>query len=464
VDGSTQELGRDYDVGYAPVAAITTFRSLLALAAGNGWEVHKCDITAAFLNGDLEQEVYTTLPESYDPCDEHGNPLVLKLKQALYGLRQAPRAWYDKLHSVLLSMGFSRSAIDPCLYTNPTTACVLAFHVDDFLITGPSPSAIQATQSALAKHFDVHDGGPACEFLGMSISQDAATQTITLSQEHYINELLTRFHMVECRTVHTPLQENTVLGPDPNVLSKDGQRQYRELVGALNYLASMTRPDLAVAAHQLSRYFSSPGESHWQTAIHVLRYLRATSTLGLTYGRRAPHAADLPSGFNPAILNGFADASYAPAPWDERRSVSGYVFLLHGAAISWSVKLQQHVALSTSESEYIALFEASREARYLRQLLTALRPQLVTTATPIWEDNRGALFMASNPTNSNRTKHIDVRYHFVRQLISEGEIVGNYIPTTQQLADVLTKPLGRVALRRLCAPIHGQLFNSATLT
>ena len=304
-------------------------------------------------------------PDSVPARDSDGRPLVCKLRKALYGLRQAPRAWYDKLHSTLLSLGFKRSDYDSCLYLHTQAQLWLAFHVDDFLLIGPTIDGLTSLKQSLREHFEIKDFGEVRYFLGMEVVRDWSAGTIAVQQTQYTLATLSFFGMDQCHAVSTPLEASTQLVATNQPLSAPLHALYRVLIGRLNYLAVMTRPDICTAVHQLARFLSAPGEEHMVAAKHLLRYLRGTPQLGLKYSKTPslPSFDDVqvPEAFaHSDNLNGFVDANWAPSSDTQRKSTTGYVFMLHGAAIVWYSKLQSVIALSSTEAEYIALSEAAR--------------------------------------------------------------------------------------------------------
>ena len=459
-DGSQQKLGIDYETGYAPVARAETFRMLLAGAAFNLYIVHKIDIITAFLNGELEEIVYMYPPDCIGEDTDSGSGkdrVAWQLLRSLYGLKQASRAWYDKLHTALTKMGFTRSEYDNCLYIKKDVQ--LAFHVDDFMIVAPDLTKMDAFKSELSQHFKLKDLGAIedTEFLGMQVEHDVKTGSYKLHQEHYARECLKRFGMGECASVHTPLPENLRMKPaadEPDVplLSPIEHGRFREQAGCLIYLMSMTRPDLANAVRQVTQHQAAPNVNHQMHLKHIWRYVRGTENHGLTWSR-APRATQLLQdikGYEPTVLQGFSDSSHAPSIHDECKSITGYMYMLHGAAVTWHSRMQKGVSLSATEGEYVAASDAAQEATWLRYILDTIEPSAVQGPTTIFEDNQGAIFIGNNPVNaSERLKHVHKRYHYVRSCITDGTVKLVYVPTALQLADTLTKNLGRTQFTNL---------------
>jgi hypothetical protein len=268
----------------------------------------------------------------------------------------------------------------------------------------------------------------------MELVRDRAARTLMLSQRSYAESLLQKFRVADAKPRATPLPTNIkLLRSEDNLLDAAMATTYREAVGGLMYLACNTRPDLAQSVGMLARFMSAPTAEHWAAVISVLRYLRGTADLGLNYGGSHSGGAR-----GSSTVEGYCDADWA-GDLNTRRSTTGFVFLLNGAAISWSSRLQQTVSTSTVEAEYVAAAEATREALWLRKLMRDL--DVSEGATVIRSDNQGALSLVGNPIISERSKHIDIVYHFVRERAARGEIQLVYCPTEQMVADVLTKPL-----------------------
>lgn len=280
-------------------------------------------------------------------------------------------------------------------------------------------------------------------FLGMQIRRDRDARALHLSQPRLVEELLERTRMTKCATRPTPL-------PDGAKLTSAGRpmtdiKLYQRTVGSLLYLSECTRPDLCYAVRTLARCMAAPTEEQWQLVKHVLRYVAGTRELGLHYGASAGPSgalAGVPGVVaGPRVPLGFVDASYASGLMD-RKSVSGCVFMMNGAAVSWECKKQKVTALSSCEAEYIAAATAAREALWLRKLMRDLGEPLGRDPMVLWCDNQGAIALGDHPTNHGSTKHIDVRYHFLRDRVALGQIVVDYVKTRENVADALTKAQG----------------------
>lgn len=420
--GFRQREGIDYDEVFAPVSKYTTLRALLALAAYEDLEIHQLDIKTAFLNGDLEEDVWIQQPPLY----ETGDGTACHLHKSLYGLKQAPRAWYAKLKEELEAMGFHPSEADPALFIKAGCKPIyLLTYVDDILVVTSDMAALLSTKSRISTVFDARDMGEASCFLGMDIIRDRSARTITLAQHRLINDLLNKHGMEQSKPLLTPLNPSIKLTKDGELLDTSIYG-YSQLIGSLMYLSVSTRPDITQAVGALARYMSAPSVTHWQAAKGILRYIAGTTNYGITYG-----SSNL-------ILEAYCDADFA-GDIDTRRSTTGYVFILGGGAISWSSRLQPTVAASTTEAEFMAAAYSIKESLWLRTLLSELN--IKTGTIDINTDSQSAIKLLKNPVFSMRSKHIDVIYHFARERVMRKDVAFKYISTNKMVADALTKPL-----------------------
>ncbi|WIA17281.1 hypothetical protein OEZ85_014150 [Tetradesmus obliquus] len=437
VKGFQQREGIDYTEVYAPVSQHSTFRILLALAAQYSFALHHIDITTAFLNGELEEEVYVRQPPGFV---EGPAGYVLQLKKALYGLKQAPRAWHTKLKAALHDMHLQPTSADPGLYVrNDSGGILLALvWVDDIIYGGTAH--VEETKTQLLSTFDGRDLGEASYFLGMTVTRDPAAATIHLQQEQYTKELIAKYGMSDSKPRSTPLPTGIKLAAGEGEPLDTSVYHYGSVVGALNYLATCTRPDIAFASSLLCRYLSCPTKQHWQAAMSVLAYLNGTTSMGLVFNGKL-------GGLQP---RGFCDASYGDDP-DTRRSTSGSVFTAASGAVIWCSRLQKCVTLSTCESEYVAASHAARDAIWFDKVM--FETGFGTSRVQMYGDNQGALKLIRNPITSMRSKHIDVHYHFVREQAASGRIKISFISTDKMLADMLTKAVPEAKHVFCCAGI-----------
>lgn len=433
--GFSQKAGIDYDEIYSRVAKFTTLRTLLALAAKNDWELHQMDVKTAFLNGDLEEEIYMRQPEGrVVPGKEK---LVCRLKKSLYGLKQAPRAWNAKLDSAMISFGFIRSENDPALYyiLSGSEMLFVLVYVDDLSIVSNSVNRVHWFKEQMKSKFAMEDLGELKNILGFHVSRSRSERKLFVSQEKYVRSLLTKFNMEDCNPAPTPMYS------DFNQLNSSNSRalpdcsRYASLVGSLMYAALGTRPDILFSVVALSRFNTKATEAHWTAAKRVLRYLKAHPQTGILYNTNTDFSC-------------YSDADWA-TDHSDRKSIGGYCFMLCGGAISWKSKKQDTVALSSTEAEYLALSPAVKEIIWLDRLLVELSSAVPKPIT-LYEDNNACIALSKNPEFHERTKHIDIRFHFIRKHVSSGLLKLEHCSTKDMAADMLTKPLPRDQHQKLC--------------
>ncbi|GKV02438.1 hypothetical protein SLEP1_g14874 [Rubroshorea leprosula] len=440
--GYTQQPGIDYDETVSPVVKPVTIRVVLSLAVMRSWPIHQLDVKNAFLNGTLSETVYMSQPPGF--IDSAHPDYVCKLHQAIYGLKQAPRAWFHRFTSFLLSCGFVQAKSDWSLFVfrKGDLMAYLLLYVDDIILTASSSSLLAKIISLLQSEFWMTDLGSLNYFLGISAHFNATG--LFLSQFKYVADLLAKSGMRDCKPASTPLSPKMKLMVDDGALYHDPSL-YRSLVGALHYL-TFTRPDIAFAVGQVCQFMHKPTTSHFQAVKRILRYLKGT----MDYGLQLYHHSLL-------SLHMFTDADWAGCV-DTRRSVSGYCLFLGNSLISWSSKKQHTVARSSAEAEYRALANAAAEVLWVRQLLFELYTFL-PTAPVLFCDNLSAIYLSLNPIQHQRTKHIEIDIHFVREKIASGILSIRHVSSYFQRADVLTKALSmplfhtqRANLNVICMP------------
>jgi len=363
---------------------------------------------------------------------------VLRLQKSLYGLKQAPRIWYLLLCQHILNLGFKSCESDPSIYINIEKSIILSVYVDDILIFGLNQRSCETIFQQLSSQFKMQNLGPPKTFLGLNITRNASANTISINQTGYIHRMLKRFNMQNAVPAKTPLPHSLPLLKATKLDRRCNQLEYMEITGSLNHLAVYSRPDIAFAVSTLSQFNSDPTTTHLQAARHVLRYLINTANYSITYGD-----SDL-------TIHGYADANWG-GDRNDRKSTTGYIFFANNGAISWTSHKQTTVALSTMEAEYMLLSDSSREAIARLQLFKDIHTY--TDIPTIFSDNQGALTIATNPTDHQRAKHIDIRYHFIRNCIQNNSILIDYIPTASQTADILTKALPPILHERNIALI-----------
>ena len=428
--GFSQIPGIDFSETFAPVTRHQTFRTLLALANRYHWHIHQMDVKTAFLNGNLENEIYMKIP----PGVESDTGQVWLLHKALYGLKQASREWYLKLKKQLEDLGFKRSNADHGVFTKASGGkiFIIAVYVDDFLLFSELMHEIKKIKSKLKEFFEMKDLGEAKWILQMRIERSESrlgVRTLSLSQEQYVEEVLERHGMADCNPVKTPMEKNIQLP-----VLKEAEvdiTEYQRCIGSLMYLMVCTRPDIAYSVGVLSRHVSCPGNVHMQAIKRVFRYLRGTSQYSLQYKSNDEEESQFEI---------FVDADWAGDRVD-RKSISGFVVMLEGGAISWGSKKQTSVSLSTVEAEFVAASMAVREALWHRVLYKSLDFEL-TNATRLFIDNQGALDLMRSGQINDKTKHIDIKFRHICDREEAGDVTGIHVTTENQLADMMTKSLG----------------------
>ncbi|XP_021833784.1 uncharacterized protein LOC110773568 [Prunus avium] len=347
---------------------------------------------------------------------------VCKLHKSLYGLKQAPRAWYDQLYTSLLSLGFQASQSDTSLFILKVPHLVLILvYVDDIIITGPSSATCQTIISKLGTQFPIKDLGPLHYFLGLEVHQ--TDHGIFLSQQKYALDLLSKAKMEGAKPCVTPIGSLKLDHTGPLL---QNPTEYRSLAGALQYL-TWTRPDLSFAVNQVCQFMHTPRESHMQAVKRILRYLKGTVTDGLWFKKGHLN------------LVSYSDADWAGCHFD-RRSTSGYCVFFGPNLISWSAKKQPTVARSSTEAEYRSLAITAAELTWICKVLTDIGFSLHSTPL-LWCDNISAISLASNPVFHARTKHVELDYHYIRELVLSKALTVRYVCSQDQIADIHTKAL-----------------------
>lgn len=429
--GFTQEKGFDFNETYSPTARLTTFRVLMSMANHFGYFVHQMDVKCAFLNGSIQEEIYMEQPEGF----VKDNSLVCKLERSLYGLKQASRMWNERFHGFMLTIGFKRCESDNCLYTkfDGKTVAFVLLYVDDLCLISNSMERMNDIKSALSAEFEMTDIGPIDTFLGMHVQRNERTGTLSMGQTQYMKNVLKKFDMESCKTASTPMEVGLSLEKSENGKC---DKPYRELIGCLTYATTATRPDLCAATGYFGQFQNSYSDEHFGYAKHILRYVRGTLDLKLKY-QRDPLAK---------VLVGYADADWA-GDKNDRKSVSGYVFKVFGNVVSWSSRKQSTVSLSSTEAEYVSLAQGACEAIWLRNLLHDLGIDCNGPVT-IFEDNTSCIKIAEAPRDHRKMKHVDVKYNFIRDEIVAKTIKVEYLQSSEQTADIMTKPLGKTAFQK----------------
>ena len=385
------------------------------------------DVKTAFLNGELEEEIYMAQPEGFVVPGKEKQ--VCRLVKSLYGLKQAPKQWHEKFDRVILSCGFKINDSDKCVYIKQLVgACViLCLYVDDILIFGTNLHVIKETKDLLSSNFDMKDLGPANVILGIKLIK--SENGIVLSQEHYIDQLLKKFNYSDAKELSIPFDPNVRL--KKNVGESVSQHRYSQIIGSLMYLSNCTRPNISYAVCKLSRYTINPSLEHWHAIERIFRYLKGTMNYGIHYCGVL------------AVLEGFCDANWI-SDSDETKATSGYVFTLGGGAIAWKSSKQSIISRSTMEAEFIALDLTCTEAEWLRNLLIDLPlSDNIIPAVSIHCDNQAAIAKAKNANLNEKRRHIRIRHNSIKQLLSQGVVALDFVRSEKNIADPFTKGLAR---------------------
>ncbi|KAG7554602.1 Retrotransposon Copia-like N-terminal [Arabidopsis suecica] len=426
--GYTQREGVDFTETFSPVAKMATIKLLLKVSASKKWSLTQLDISNAFLNGELEEEIFMKLPEGYAERKGISIPpnAVCKLKKSIYGLKQASRQWFKKFSSSLLHMGFIKGHGDHTLFVKSCGSdfLVVLVYVDDIVIASTSEALAGSLTQNLKQQFKLRDLGELKYFLGLEIARNS--DGISLCQRKYALELLTATGMLACKPSSVPMIPNVKLLKTDGDLLGD-KEEYRRIVGKLMYL-TITRPDITYAVNKLFQFTSAPRTAHLAAVYKVLQYIKGTVGQGLFYSA----SPDL-------TLKGFADSDWASCP-DSRRSTTGFSMFVGDSLISWRSKKQPIVSRSSAEAEYRALALATCEIIWLHRLLQDLQVKS-PTAPILFSDSTAAIYIATNPVFHERTKHIEIDCHTVRERLDDGSLKLLHVRTEDQVADILTKPL-----------------------
>jgi len=381
------------------------------------------DVKNAFLHGELEEEVFMDPPPGFSHSLLPNQ--VCRLKKALYGLKQSPRAWFERFTQAMVSMGYRQSQGDHTLFIKHSISggvAILIVYVDDIIITGDDLVERDILRRRLSAEFEIKEPGKLKYFLGIEVAH--STKGIFISQQRYILDLLKETKMVDCKPCETPIDLKHILDNDEERVTTD-KGQYQRLVGKLIYLAH-TRPDIAYAVSVVSQFMHNPKDSHLQAVYRLLRYLKSTTGKGILYKKHEN-----------LKLECYTDADYAGDITD-RRSTSGYCTLLGGNLVTWRSKKHNVVSRSSAEAEFRSMALGICELLWIKIILEDLRIKWEEPMR-LYCDNKSAIGIAHNPVQHDRTKHVEVDRHFIKEKIESGPICIPYVPTGEQLADILTK-------------------------
>ncbi|KAJ9544703.1 hypothetical protein OSB04_024410 [Centaurea solstitialis] len=421
--GYRQQEGTDYDEAFALVARLEAIRMFLAYAAYKDFNVFQMDVKTAFLYGHLKEEVYVAQPEGF--VDKEHPDYVYVLDKALYGLKQAPRAWYEELSKHLLFKVFKKGSVDSTLFLmkEGEHIVVIQIYVDDIIFGSISRELCQKFETIMTEEFKMSMMGEINFFLGLQVRQ--FSDGIFINQSKYIFDLLKKYDMSGCHSIGTPMATGNSIGPDHEGKDVD-LRNYRSMVGSLMYLTA-SRPDIMFATCVCARYQAKPKESHLAAVKRIFRYLKGTPYYGIWYPKGL--------GFE---LQAYTDADYGGCNMD-RKSTSGHLQFLGNKLVSWASKKQQCVSTSTAEAEYVAAASCCSQVLWMQSQLRDYG--LEYKKIPIYCDSKSAIAISANPVQHSKTKHIDIRYHFLKDNVEKENIELYFVNTEYQLADLFTKAL-----------------------
>ena len=435
--GYSQIYGVDYVEVFAPVVTFTSARFVLVWAAAHGYVIEQMDVDTAFLYGVMDTECYIAQPEGYET---KGSKHVCKLLKSLYGTKQGARQWYEYLHEYLISCGFNRSPDDHCVYHKKegNKITIILIYVDDIIIIGNNQETINEVKNTFKSKFSMKEMGPLRYFVGMEINYNRELRTLEIHQQGYIDKILKENGMLECSSTRLPLDDpgQLILAQENDILLHGEQvTSYRKIIGMVLYLSTCTRPDISYTVSILSRFLKAPMTKHMAAAKRLLRYIKGTKEYSLKYDEKG-------------MLEGWCDASWADDK-EDRKSTSGYIITYGGGPIAWKSKKQKSVALSTVEAEYYALAQIGKELIWLKRIMGELGMLDPKEPITVHEDNQGCIKLSKNPVMKERTKHIDISYHFVRDLVNEGALKLEYCETSKMRADILTKAVSGILLLKI---------------
>lgn len=432
VQGFHQIEGIDYLETFSTVCRPETYRIIFGIAITNNWVLSQYDVKNAFVHAIIDTDIYVKLPTGF--YQEYGEK-VCKLKKALYGLKQSPRLWYKHLSKTLDKYNFTVFPYDEGAWVQKSEQIILLCHVDDFIVTGPNQRRIEYIMNKVSDDIKLQALGEINTFLGMDIKIDRKNRTLLMHQQKYINNILTKYNKDKLPPRKSPSRMIKLYKNEGKARYED-ITQYQRYIGSLLYLALKTRPDIAYPVQYCAKYASNPSKEHFQAVDDIFGYLNMFPNQGMLYKCN--------NNIQNFVFKGYCDSDWANC-LDTRRSTTGYITWLAGNIISWCVQLQKTVALSSTEAEYMAEAEVAKEVKYLqasfKSIATALRLNIPISIPAIMVDNNGAIKLANNPEFHKRTKHIDIRYHFIRELVESEQIRIIYVNTKENLADPLTKSI-----------------------
>ena len=421
IKGCSQRYGIDYYETFSPVVRYESIRAILSISLIKKTYRVQFDVKTAFLYGNLNENIFMYQPLGYD--DKSGR--VCLLKRSLYGLKQAPRCWNERFVEYIKRFEFEQNVADSCVFFLKKNEffVIIALYVDDGLVISDSNDKLNWILNEIKTELEIKISDLNF-YLGLEIKYLDDSHTLFISQSNYVNKVLDRFKMTDSKPVKTPIDVSNKIIDDVSE-KEDHNFPYREVVGSLMYLAIISRPDIVYAVNYASRFVEKPLRCQVVIVKRILRYLNGTKHYGLWYGKESN-----------MVLNCYSDSDFANDP--RRKSISGVVVKMDKNVIAWASRKQQSVTLSTTESEYVAATECVKEMIWLKSLLNQLVEMNVSI---LYVDNQSTIKLIKNPEFHKRTKHIDVKYHFIREKLADNVFVLEYVPTDSQEVDVMTKPL-----------------------
>ena len=444
--GYTQQLGVDYNETWAAVTRLESVRMTAAVAAKLDLRLWRIDFVGAYLNSLTKEDIYMKQPEGFVQAGYED--YVCKLVHTIYGTMQGGHDWYETLCGTYNDLGYTTSRADPCVRfkKKDDNFTLTNTYTDDVFGASSNEMEMNERKDEIGKAWETKDMGENEYFLGMRVQQDLDLGTIRFTQRPYWEHVISRFGLEHITPRNIPLPTGITLdnhmSPKTDSERKDMvDKPYRSILGAVMWGQLATRPDLSFSVSLLARFQANPGIEHWNALMHVVGYIKNTVDYGITYSRDyelSPHA--------------YVDADYGGCR-DTRRSTSGYIFLMAGGPVSWSSKRQATVALSTVEAEYVAMSRCAQQMVWTHSWLSEVD---IKYALPgiLKCDNRGAIALSKNTKDHGKVKHIDIRHHYIRELVQSGAISLEQVPSSDNLADLFTKSLPRDHHHRLISALN----------
>ena len=450
--GFSQRHDVDYTEIFAPVIRYSSMRLCLSIANSFGLKCYGLDVSNAFARADVDELIYVEQPHGYVEYDKNSVPYVCKLNKGLYGTKQAARLWNQHFRKFLLAHGWRQLESDPCIFTRSTSNNgweVIGLYVDDILHCCNSPEIHASLLADCQGNFPTTSQGELTWILSMRVSRDFKNKILTIDQSQSIAIYLEGVQLdADPKQYFTPMEDQWKYGSEPATTDVKEHARYRSECGSLMYFAQCTRPDISFAISRLCCHLGNPNANCFKALLHLNHYLSAHAHLGLKY--TAPPTDVLK-------LEAYCDSSHGSEEVHKARSQTGYVVYFGGGPVDWNSSLQSTVAISSAEAEFIAAFHTSRTVSYFRELLeelTLLQPgptELIQTEpTVLKEDNTACISMSKNPINHKRNRHIEIKYYYLRDLVENQTVKLEYVATTNQVADLLTKPVPKGIFQKLC--------------